>query len=250
MVAGKAALVTGASRGIGFGIARELLRHGARVCITARHEVQLDAALADLDAGDDAIAVAGRSDDPAHRTEALTTMLERFGAIDLLVNNAAVNPVYGPIVETEPGVGEKVMGVNVLAPLAWVGQAWELWMREHGGVVLNIASVGGVRPAHGLGLYNTSKAALIHLTRQLALELAPGVRVNALAPAVVKTKFARVLYEGKETAVAAGYPLGRLGTTEDTAAAARYLLSEESSWVTGQTLVLDGGVTLSGWKEA
>jgi len=119
-------------------------------------------------------------------------------------------------------------------------------MAEHGGAVLNVASVGGLRAEAMIGAYNASKAALIHLTRQLAVELAPGVRVNAIAPAVVKTRFARVLWEGREAEAAAAYPLGRLGTPADTAGIARFLLSDEASWITGQTMVVDGGLSLGG----
>jgi NAD(P)-dependent dehydrogenase (short-subunit alcohol dehydrogenase family) len=246
MVTGKAALVTGASRGIGLGIARELLRAGARVCITARKQDELDAALGELEAGDRAFAVAGASDDAAHRRAAVAAVVERFGTLDLLVNNAATNPQYGPLVEADLAAVTKIFGVNVVAPLGWVQEAWAAGMRESGGAILNIASVGGIRAGAPIGAYNASKAALIHLTRQLAVELGPKVRVNAIAPAVVKTKFARALYEGREEAVAAGYPLKRLGTPEDTAGLARFLLSDEASWITGETVVIDGGVSLGG----
>lgn len=117
-------------------------------------------------------------------------------------------------------------------------------MADGGGVVLNLASIGGLRAGPGIGAYNASKAAVIHLTRQLAAELAPGVRVNAVAPAVVRTEFARALYARNEAEVAATYPLGRLGETGDVAAAARFLLSEDATWITGETLVLDGGLSI------
>jgi NAD(P)-dependent dehydrogenase (short-subunit alcohol dehydrogenase family) len=246
MVEGKAALVTGASRGIGLGIAAELLRCGARVCITARKRDELDAALAELDAGDAAFAVAGSTDDAAHRRDAVAQTVERFGALDLLVNNAATNPQYGPLAEADLAAVEKVFAVNVTAPVGWVQEAWRAALAERGGAILNVASVGGLRPGAMIGAYNASKAALIALTRQFAVELAPRVRVNAIAPAVVKTRFARALYEGREDEVAAAYPLKRLGTPEDTATLARFLLSDEASWITGETVVVDGGVTLAG----
>jgi 3-oxoacyl-[acyl-carrier protein] reductase len=119
-------------------------------------------------------------------------------------------------------------------------------MNEHGGAVVNVSSVGGLKPAPGIGFYGSSKAMLIHVTEELAVELGPGIRVNAVAPAVVKTRFAEALYEGREEQVAAGYPMKRLGAPEDVAGAVSFLLSRDASWITGQTLVVDGGVTLGG----
>ncbi len=190
------------------------------------------------------MAVAGSSHDDVHREAAVRATVQQLGGLDILVNNAATNPQYGPLVDADLGAVRKVLEVNVTAPLGWVQEAWRAWMGEHGGAVLNIASVGGLRPGAHIGAYNASKAALIHLTRQLALELAPSVRVNAIAPAVVKTRFAEALYVDREDEVAAGYPLGRLGTPADTAALARFLLSDEASWITGETVVIDGGVSL------
>ncbi|MPZ60582.1 MAG: glucose 1-dehydrogenase [Propionibacteriales bacterium] len=241
------ALITGASRGIGFGIAKDLLRNGARVCITGRSKESLDEAVTAL-ASEHVMAVPGASDDEAHREAAVEQTLERFGSLDLLVNNAGINPHYGPMIDGDVTVADKIMGVNVIAPFAWTQLAYKAWMAEHGGVVLNVSSMGGVRVARNLGFYNVSKAALIHMTRQLALELAPAVRVNAIAPAVVKTRFARKLYDGVEDSVLQGYPIGRLGAITDTASAARFLLSDEASWITGHTLILDGGMSLVGWE--
>jgi NAD(P)-dependent dehydrogenase (short-subunit alcohol dehydrogenase family) len=242
---GQAAIVTGASRGIGLGIAAELVRRGAKVCITARHPEPLAEAVAAL-GPEAAIAVPGRSDDSDHQDEAIARTLEAFGRLDMLVNNTGINPVFGPIIDTDPGAAAKILAVNVLAPLAWTRRARDAWMGEHGGSVVNVASVAGLRPSPGIGMYGVSKAALIRLTSELAAELGPRIRVNAVAPAVVKTRFASALYEGREEQVAAGYPLGRLGTPEDIASAVAFLLSGEAAWITGQTLVLDGGVTLRG----
>jgi NAD(P)-dependent dehydrogenase (short-subunit alcohol dehydrogenase family) len=242
----RVAIVTGASRGIGLGIAAELVQQGARVCVTARGREALDAAVAELGGPDVAIAVAGKADDAGHQEEAVASTIEAFGRLDMLVNNAGINPVYGPLADIDAAAAAKILAVNVLAPLAWTRRARDAWMGQHGGSVVNVASVAGLRASPGLGMYGISKAALIRMTVELAVELGPGIRVNAVAPAVVKTKFATVLYEGKEEQVSAAYPLKRLGVPGDIAGAVAFLLSEQASWITGQTLVLDGGVTLVG----
>ena len=242
----RVAIVTGASRGIGLGVAAELVRQGARVCITARNPEPLAEAVAELGGPDAAIAVAGKADDPGHQAEAVERTIETFGRLDMLVNNTGINPVYGPVVDVDPLAAAKILAVNVLAPLAWTRRARDAWMGEHGGSVVNVASVAGLRASPGIGMYGVSKAALIRLTTELAVELGPRIRVNAVAPAVVKTKFATALYEGREEEVAAAYPLKRLGVPEDIAGAVAFLLSDQASWVTGQVLVLDGGVTLTG----
>jgi len=240
---GRVALVTGGTRGIGLGVAAELAARGARVTVTARKPDELEAAVTALGGPDVALGVRGSADDEAHQADAVARTVERFGSLDLLVNNAAVNPHYGPLIEAPLAAIRKILEVNVTAVLAWTQQAWRAGMAERGGAVLNVASVGGIRGGESIGGYNTSKAALIHLTRQLAAELGPRVRVNAIAPAVVKTTFARALYEGREEEVAAGYPLGRLGTPTDTAKLAAFLLSDDAGWITGETVVIDGGVT-------
>jgi NAD(P)-dependent dehydrogenase (short-subunit alcohol dehydrogenase family) len=244
----KVALVTGGTRGIGFGIAAELAARGAKVCLTARKPDELEQAVASLDPDDRGIAIAARgsADDAGHQQAAVAHVMDTWGRLDVLVNNAAVNPQYGPLMDADLGAVRKVFEVNVTAVLAWTQQAWHAWMRDNGGAVLNVASVGGLRAGAPIGAYNASKAAVIHLTRQLGVELGPRVRVNAIAPAVVKTTFARALYEGREDEVASHYPLKRLGTPADTAKLAAFLLSEDASWVTGETVTIDGGVTLGG----
>jgi NAD(P)-dependent dehydrogenase (short-subunit alcohol dehydrogenase family) len=243
---GRVAIVTGASRGIGLGIAAELVRQGARVCVTARGAEALDAAVAELGGPDAAIGVPGKADDHGHQAQSVQRTLGAFGRLDMLVNNTGINPVYGPIIDTDPAAAAKILGVNVLAPLAWTKLARDAWMGEHGGSIVNVASVAGFRASPGIGMYGVSKAALIRLTTELAVELGPRIRVNAIAPAVVKTKFATALYEGREEEVSAAYPLKRLGLPEDIAGAVAFLLSDAAGWITGQTLVLDGGVTLAG----
>jgi NAD(P)-dependent dehydrogenase (short-subunit alcohol dehydrogenase family) len=240
---GRVALITGGTRGIGLGIAQELVNRGARVVVTARKQEELDKVVAELGA-ELAASARGSADDEEHQAAAVALAIERFGRLDHLVNNAAVNPQYGPLVDAELSAVRKVFEVNVTATLAWTQQAWRAWLKDNGGSILNVASVGGIRAGAPIGAYNASKAALIHLTRQLGVELGPTVRVNAIAPAVVKTTFAKALYEGREEDVAQAYPLKRLGVPEDTAKAAAFLLSDDASWITGETLVVDGGVTL------
>ncbi len=242
----RVAIVTGASRGIGLGIATELVRQGAKVCVTARRPESLAEAVAGLGGADVAIGVAGKADDADHQAEAVGRAIEAFGRLDMLVNNAGINPVYGPVIDIDPAAAAKILAVNVLAPLEWTRRARDAWMGEHGGAVVNVASVAGLRASPGIGMYGVSKAALIRLTVELAAELGPRVRVNAVAPAVVKTKFATALYEGREEQVSAAYPMKRLGLPEDVAGAVAFLLSDQASWITGQTVVLDGGVTLTG----
>ena len=243
---GRTAVVTGASRGIGLGIAHRLVAEGARVVLTARKSEALAAAVEELGGPDHALGIAGGADDPDHREEVVARAVETFGSLDLLVNNTGINPVYGPLMDVDLDAARKIVEVNSIAPLAWVQSAHRAWMGEHGGAVVNVASVAGVRPAPGIDLYGASKAMLIRLTESLALELGPGIRVNAVAPAVVKTRFATALYEGREEEVSAAYPLKRLGTPDDVASTVAFLLSEEAAWTTGQTLVLDGGVLLHG----
>ncbi|GAB2867245.1 SDR family oxidoreductase [Nocardioides pacificus] len=243
---GRTAIVTGASRGIGLGIAERLVAEGAKVVITARKPEALAEAVAALGGPEHALAVAGSADDLDHQAETVAQAIETFGSADLLVNNTGINPVFGGLVDLEHKAARKIFEVNCLAALSWVQQVHRSWMKEHGGSIVNVASVAGIKPAPGIGFYGASKAMLIHLTEELAVELGPDIRVNAVAPAVVKTKFATALYEGREEEVAAAYPLKRLGLPEDIAGAVAFLLSEDAGWLTGQLMVLDGGVTLTG----
>lgn len=242
----RTAVITGASRGIGLAIARRLVADGDRVVVTARGEEDLARAVTDLGGPSVAVGVVGRADDPAHRQEVVSVAIDTFGSLDVLVNNTGINPAYGRLMDLDLDVARKVVEVNCLAALAWVQLAHRSWMGEHGGAVVNISSVAGTRPAPGIGFYGASKAMLAHLTQELAVELGPTVRVNAVAPAVVKTRFATALYEGREEEAAAAYPLKRLGLPEDIAGAVAFLLSQDAAWLTGQLLVVDGGLTLTG----
>lgn len=243
---GRTALVTGASRGIGLGIAQSLVARGARVVLTARKPEALAQAVETLGGPEVAVAVAGNAADAGHRAEAVRTAVDAFGSLDMLVGNVGINPVFGPLVDLDLDAFRKILDTNVVSTLGLVQEAWRAWMAEHGGSVLIVASVAGLKSSSGISAYGVSKAALINLTTQLAVELGPTVRVNAVAPAVVKTRFAEALFTGREEQVAAQYPVGRLGVPEDVGEAAAYLLGDGAGWVTGQTLVLDGGALSRG----
>src|SRR5512139_990492 len=240
---GKTAIVTGASRGIGLAVAERLVADGARVVVTARTKETLDEAVERLGGPGHALGVAGKADDPAHQAEAIAQGLERFGSVDFLVNNTGINPVYGPMVELDLAAARKIFEVNCLAALGWVQKAHAAWMGEHGGAIVNVSSLSGVRSAPNIGFYGATKAMLNSITQLLAVELGPGIRVNGVAPAVVKTKFAAALYEGREDAACAPYPLKRLGEPQDVGSVVAFLLSEDAAWLTGQTVVVDGGVS-------
>ncbi|MEO6702226.1 MAG: SDR family oxidoreductase [Jatrophihabitantaceae bacterium] len=239
---GQVALVTGASRGIGFAIAQRLVAEGARVCITARKPEPLQAAAAELGGPDTVIFAAGGGDDPAHRQAAVQATMDSFGRLDVLVNNTGINPVFGPLLDIDEAAARKIFEINVMSALGWIKLAHRAWLAEHGGAIVNVASVAGLGVSPGIAFYGMTKAALINMTRQLAAELAPSIRVNAIAPAVVKTKFAEALYINDEQAAAAHYLLKRLGEPADVAGAVAYLASADAAWTTGQTLVLDGGM--------
>jgi NAD(P)-dependent dehydrogenase (short-subunit alcohol dehydrogenase family) len=243
---GRTALVTGASRGIGLAIAQSLVDRGARVVVTARKPEALAEAVEQLGGPGKAVAVAGNAGDPEHRAEAVRTAVETFGSLDHLVGNVGINPVFGPLMDAPLDAFRKILDTNVVSSLGLVQEAWRAWMSEHGGSVLIVASVAGLKSSEGIAAYGVSKAALVNLTTQLAVELGPAVRVNAVAPAVVKTRFAEALFSGREDKLAKQYPVGRLGTPEDIGEAAAYLLGDGAGWVTGQTLVLDGGALSRG----
>jgi NAD(P)-dependent dehydrogenase (short-subunit alcohol dehydrogenase family) len=248
-LAGRAALVTGASRGIGFAIARELLGRGASVTITARKPDELAAAADQLVAGGDAsrvLALPGNAGSADAREDAVGRTVERFGNLAILVNNTGINPTYGFLMDADLDAVRKTFDTNVVAALGFVQLAYKAWMAEHGGAIVNLASVAGLRSSGVIPAYGASKAALIRLTEELAWQLGPGIRVNAVAPAIVKTKFATALYAENEEKVSAAYPMKRLGAPEDVARLVGFLVSDAASWITGETVRVDGGILSTG----
>ncbi len=244
-VTDKIAIVTGATRGIGLATARMFLESGANgVTITSRRPENVEAAASELEEFGEGrvLALAARADDDEEAERTVTATLDRFGSLDILVNNAGTNPSGGPITDVDMGAIDKTWLVNQRAPLVWSRLAYHAWMAQNGGAIVNVASVGGLRPSPFIGAYNVSKAALIHLTHQLALELAPKVRVNAVAPGVVKTKLSEALW-ADEAAAARAHPLARLGVPDDVATAITFLASDQASWLTGVVLPVDGGVS-------
>jgi len=240
----KVAIVTGASKGIGRAIAASFAEGGAAVMLSSRKQDGLDDAAAGIriaTPGAQVATFAANAGDPEQAAACVDATIERFGALDILVNNAATNPTMGATIDAELPAWDKTFQVNLRGTFVWTQLAWRAWMREHGGSVLNLSSIGGLRGDTAIGVYNVTKAAIVHLTKILAIELGPGVRVNCIAPGLVKTDFARALWEPAGDAVAAGLPLRRLGEPDDIAHAARFLAGPGAAWITGHTLVVDGG---------
>ncbi|GAA2163090.1 SDR family oxidoreductase [Actinomadura napierensis] len=244
---GKTALITGASRGIGKAIAVALAAEGANVVISSRKQESLDAVAEEIRAASPEVGVLPKAAHVGHADEAAACVdaaVAEFGGVDVLVNNAGTNPYFGPMADIEPAAAAKTVEINQFAIVQWTQLAWRASLAERGGAVINIASVGGLSTEHGIGYYNATKAAVIHLSRQFAMELAPKVRVNCIAPGLVKTHLARALWENNEEQIGKHMPLGRIGEPEDIANAAVFLAGDTASWMTGQTLVIDGGSTI------
>jgi NAD(P)-dependent dehydrogenase (short-subunit alcohol dehydrogenase family) len=241
---GKTALITGASRGIGKAIAAALAAEGANVVLSSRKQEGVDEAAAEIRAahpGVGVLAKAAHVGDAEAAEACVEAAIAEFGGIDVLVNNAGTSPHFGPMVDITQAAAEKTVQVNQFAIVLWTQLAWKRSMAERGGSIINVASVGGMITEHGIGYYNATKAAVIHLTRQFAMELAPSTRVNCIAPGLVKTALARALWENNEEQISKRMPLGRLGEPEDIANAAVFLAGDTASWMTGQTMVVDGG---------
>lgn len=240
-------VVTGASRGIGKATALAFAAQGCNVVLTSRKQDTLDEVAAEITAahaGVGVLAVAAHAAETDQAQAVVDAAIERFGQIDVLVNNAGTNPYFGPVMDIDEVVAAKTMRLNQFAPVMWSRLVWKASMSERGGAIVNVASVGGLLTEPGIGYYNSTKAALIHLTRQMAAELAPGVRVNGVAPGIVRTHLAKALWENFETQLVDALPLKRIGEPDDIADIITFLAGEASRWMTGQTLVVDGGAQI------
>jgi NAD(P)-dependent dehydrogenase (short-subunit alcohol dehydrogenase family) len=248
---GKSAIVTGASRGIGLATARLFAAEGAHVVLVGRDATRLDEAAASI--GAQAVAIAGSVEDPDTIARATDAALTANGRIDILINNAGGPPADGPLVAIPMADFDAAISLNLRAPLLWTRAAWSRSMCVHGGAIVNIASIGGLSAPRAMGAYATAKAGLLHMTRMLAAELGPSIRVNAIAPGVVRTDAtAAVDYDG----FARILPMGRVGEPDDIAAAALFLAGARSGWITGETITIDGGTLIQtgrlkrGWQDS
>ncbi len=246
----KVAIVTGASRGIGEAIAKGYAREGASVVIASRKQDSLDTLLPEIQAfGGEVRAFATHTGDLAQCQALINKTVAEFGKVDILVNNAATNPQFGPMMDSEPSQWQKIYEVNVMGYFYLCKYAADVMrQRQSGGKLINVASVLGLQPHFTMGIYSVSKAAVIAMTQALAQELAPdNIQVNAIAPGIIKTKFAEALWSNDEIhqRLIDNTPAGRIGAPEELVEAAVYLASDGSSYMTGQVMVVDGGASLS-----
>lgn len=244
----KVALITGASKGIGEAIAVLFARQGARVFVNSRKAEELKGVAENIQRqGGQCTHIAGNVGDTTFCQQLMTEVMHRAGGLDILVNNAAANPVYGPVVQTEGWAFDKIMSVNVKAPFELARLAYPSMKARGGGSIINISSVAGDTPDPGLGIYSVSKAALNMLTKVLAKEWGvDGIRVNNIAPGLIKTKFSEALWQNEKQLqhFLRQMAIPRMGAPEEVAALALYLAAAESAYCTGTTITVDGGITI------
>ena len=240
----RTAIVTGGTRGIGRATAELLARSGANVVITGRKAETVEPIAAEISdaTGAQVIGIAAHVADSAAADAACARAVEEFGRLDILVNNAGTNPAFGPIIKQSAEIMAKVFEINTIGPALWVSAAVKAGLgKEDGAAVINVASIGALTMEDHIGVYNASKAALLHLSKQLSRELAPKIRVNSISPGIVRTKLSEALWKENEAFAAGLTPLGRIGEPEDIAQAIAFLASPENSWMTGENIVVDGG---------
>jgi NAD(P)-dependent dehydrogenase (short-subunit alcohol dehydrogenase family) len=240
----RVAIVTGGNGGIGFGMACGLAEAGACVVVAARNARKTRAAVERLSSiGPAAAGIEADVTSEADVASMVDQVVRNRGRIDILVNNAGTNPYFGPLIDADVSVWDKTFEVNLRGYFLLTQLVYRASMEQRGGAVLNIASTGGLRPSPGLGVYDVTKAGVVMLTRQLARELGGRVRVNCIAPGLFKTRFAEALWSNEAVLerVTQGNPFGRIGSPEEIAGAAVFLVSDASSYVNGQVLVIDGG---------
>jgi len=245
----RVALVTGASRGIGRAIALRFASAGASVVVCSRKLSGVQAVEAEIVAsGGRALAVQAHVGQTDEVQSLVGRALEAFGRIDIAVNNAATNPHFGPVLSADEGQWDKILDTNAKGAFRLCKAVVPHLVAQGGGKIINLASVAGLRPSPGMGLYGISKAAILLMTQQLAVELGPSnIQVNAIAPGVIKTRFSEVLWQTPEIAepVLARLPLGRFGEPDDVAGLALFLASRASDYVTGAVFVVDGGLSVA-----
>ena len=242
---GKTAIITGASKGIGAAMAKALAEAGAKVVVSSRKQEAVDAVANDI--GENALPVAANAGNTEDLQQLVNKTLQTFGGIDIIINNAAANPVFGPVENTEAWAYDKIMDVNVKGPFELCKLALPSMQQRGGGSIINISSVGGLSPEHQLGIYSVSKAALISLTKVMAREWGRhGIRANAICPGLIKTKFSEALWSNEKILkyTLAQLPLPRVGTVEEIAGLALFLASPASSYCTGGVYTADGGYTV------
>ena len=244
-LSGRVALVTGASRGIGSAIAEIMAEHGAEVVLSSRKQADLDTEAARINEKypEKATPIAAHAGRPEELQKLVQAVMDQFSRIDILVNNAGTNPYFGPVLGAELSAWDKTFEVNLRGYFVLTKLVYEASMESRGGSIVNVASIGGIRPGIGLGVYNITKAGVIMFTRQLGRELGDKVRVNAVAPGLVKTRFAEALWGNQEILdrVLARNPMGRIGVPDEVAAGVLFLVSDAASYVNGEVLVIDGG---------
>ncbi len=248
---GLVALVTGSTRGIGLGIVKRFAQHGARVVVSSRKADACERARAEIEAaGGEAFAFPCNVGDKAQLQALVDATVERYGGIDVLVCNAAVNPYFGPLAGIGDDAFDKIMGSNVRSNVWLCNMALPHIAKRGGGSVILLSSIAGIKGSRLLGAYAISKAADMQLARNLAIEWGgKNVRVNCLAPGIIRTDFAKALYENPAIykQAVAQYPLGRLGEVDDVSGAAVFLASRAGAFVSGQTITIDGGTTIGGF---